>query len=94
MRRRLLCRARRVAWSSQAQPPNKLSAAPPDLRSLQLVQRASGVDYTVPGRKENFVALKCLAQRLLLLNGALVTATRDSGSTQKDFRQPHLTTNF
>ena len=46
-------RARRVAWSSRHSLTDQVPA-PPAPRSLQLVQRASGVHYAVPGAKIKF----------------------------------------
>ena len=64
-------------------------------RLLSPPARPEGLGRALPvlRAKRKFRWRSNLAQRLLL-NGALVTATRDSGSTQKDFRQPHLTTSF
>ena len=58
-------RARRVAWSSGQPRPPDFGALPPAPRSLQLVQRASGVHYAVPNAKIKKFSRRIWFQRRL-----------------------------
>ena len=84
-------RARRVAWSSRHSLTDQVPA-PPAPRSLQLVQRASGVDYAVPNDKIKKFSLDALVSAAP--ENALVTATQASGRQRRAQQPIFNTTSF